>query len=244
MGVDWPLVLVCLLVTKKERTEVGLRIGVLRATCLWHCVPCHLIPFWEKKNRGPRLFCFTLHIFFRIVTRGYELGGAVGGRLVEEGFVQAVACSFVYGDWKTKNSLDTEAKKDDKDFNVQPTEKSYTPGIAGPDIAPDSEMARLSPTCPGTRDPNTEFDAPNIGCDINMGVPSSVGMYFGDKDIKNRGRPRKIGSEANMSLALSYYATADLSKVQPTEKSSPPGSAGPAEDIAPGLGNGYEGSKH
>ncbi|KAK1352819.1 hypothetical protein POM88_052657 [Heracleum sosnowskyi] len=151
MGVDWPLVLVCLLVTKKERTEVGLGNVVLRARLQILCLPSSYL---LSEKGGP-------HVVSVCSPDGHELGGAVGGRLVEAGFVQAVAC-FVYGDWKTKNSLDTEAKKDDNDFNVQPTEKSYTPDIAGPDIAPDSEMARLSPTCPGTRDPNTEFDGTRI----------------------------------------------------------------------------------
>ncbi|KAK1352820.1 hypothetical protein POM88_052658 [Heracleum sosnowskyi] len=165
MGVDWPLVLVCLLVTKKERTDNR---GRPKRVCKARLQILRLPSSYLLSEKGGP------HVVSVCSPDGHELGGAVGGRLVEPGFVQAVACSFVYGDWKTKNSLDTEAKKDDNDFNVQPTEKSYTPGIAGPDIAPNSEMARLSPTCPGTRDPNTEFDAPNIGCDINMGVPSSV----------------------------------------------------------------------
>ena len=75
--------------------------------------------------------------------------------------LQVVACTFVYDDWKTKNSPDAEAKADN-DSDVQPTEKSSIPGSAGlkdpsEDIAPNSETSVLTLRCPGMTDPNTEI---------------------------------------------------------------------------------------
>lgn len=92
--------------------------------------------------------------------------------LVKHHLLQAIVCSFVYGDSKTKNSPNGEAKAD-HDSEVQPTEKSSTPGSAGPsediapnsamtgseDIAPNSAMAGGPPNSwPGTTEPKTEID--------------------------------------------------------------------------------------
>ncbi|KAL1834814.1 hypothetical protein ACET3Z_004465 [Daucus carota] len=92
---------------------------------------------------------------------GHVLGGAVGGSLIAASTIQVVACTFVYDDWKTKNSPDAEAKADN-DSDVQPTEKSSIPGSAGlkdpsEDIAPNSETSVLTLRCPGMTDPNTEI---------------------------------------------------------------------------------------
>lgn len=103
---------------------------------------------------------------------GHVIGGAVGGRLIAASLVQVIVCSFVYGDSKTKNSPNGEAKAD-HDSEVQPTEKSSTPGSAGPsediapnsamagsdDIAPNSTMVGSPPNSwPGTTEPKTEID--------------------------------------------------------------------------------------
>lgn len=91
---------------------------------------------------------------------------------VEHHLLQAIVCSFVYGDSKTKNSPDGEVKAD-PDSEAQPTEKSSTPGSTGPsediapnsaipgseDIAPNSDMAGLPPkSWLGTTVPKMEIN--------------------------------------------------------------------------------------